>query len=116
MPRLEGDLLATQSVKLVDSIDKSNLVSNELLYKRWLPAYDWQWSSGMADFTQIGDAGYAARMGKSSGMIASLRVEEFWVKGVGYFTVYCPPPVPQMPWQARPSAALTLTQMTTSCF
>lgn len=88
MPRLQGDQLAVDPARLVDAIDRDGRLLNTPLYKRWVPAYQWQWSSGMADFAPIGTVGYVAKMGKPSSLITSLRIDETWVKGDIYVTLY----------------------------
>jgi len=93
VPRLHGDLLAKSKAQLVDTIDKGALVANANLYKRWIPISEWQWASGQVDQAPIGTAGQVLKMGKpasgkTTSVIASVRIEEFWVKGKVRLTLY----------------------------
>lgn len=88
MPRLEGDLLARDPAKLVDALNKESEASNTALYKIWIPAANFHWRSGMADHIPIGSAAYALKMGKDSSVVACIRVDETWVNGKVYATIY----------------------------
>ena len=93
MPRLHGDLLAKSKAQLVDTIDKGALVANASLYKRWIPTPEWQWASGQVDQAPIGTGAQVLKLGKpasgeTTGVIASVRIEEFWVKGKVRLTLY----------------------------